>query len=223
MSKLSEMIARLCPNGVEYKKLGEVARIRDGRDYKYLGKGEIPVYGSGGIMTYVDSFAYDGQSVLIPRKGSLDKIYYTEGKIWTVDTIFYTEIDHSELALVAETDKYTVVGSYEPEKQNSLLYESEAALERRFIALLCEQGYEYLDFHTDSELIANLRRRLEALNRITFTDGEWERFFKTKIADEREQALEKTRKIQEDYIQILERDDGTTKNIRLIDKQNRRC
>ena len=93
----------------------------------------------------------------------------------------------SELTLVAETDKYTVVGSYEPEKQNSLLYESEAALEKRFIALLREQGYEYLDFHTESELIANLRRRLEALNRITFTDGEWERFFKTKIADEREQ------------------------------------
>lgn len=68
MSKLSEMIARLCPNGVEYKKLGEVARIRNGRDYKHLGKGEIPVYGSGGIMTYVDSFAYDGQSVLIPAK-----------------------------------------------------------------------------------------------------------------------------------------------------------
>ena len=126
----------------------------------------------------------------------------------------------SELTLVAETDKYTVIGSYEPEKQNSLLYESEAALEKRFIALLREQGYEYLDFHTESELIANLRRRLEALNRITFTDGEWERFFKTKIADEREQALEKTRKIQEDYIQILERDDGTTKNIRLIDKGN---
>ena len=125
-----------------------------------------------------------------------------------------------DLSLIAETDKYTVVGSYEPVKQNSLLYESEAALERRFIALLCEQGYEYLDFHTEAELIANLRRRLEALNRVTFTDGEWERFFKTKIADEREQALEKTRKIQEDYIQILERDDGTTKNIRLIDKQN---
>ena len=126
----------------------------------------------------------------------------------------------SDLSLIAETDKYTVVGSYEPVKQNSLLYESEAALERRFIALLSEQGYEYLDFHTEAELIANLRRRLEALNRVTFTDGEWERFFKTKIADEREQALEKTRKIQEDYIQILERDDGTTKNIRLIDKQN---
>ena len=124
------------------------------------------------------------------------------------------------ISLVAETDKYTVVGSYEPVKQNSLLYESEAALEKKFIALLCEQGYEYLDFHTEADLIANLRRKLETLNHITFTDGEWERFFKMKIADEREQALEKTRKIQEDYIQILERDDGTTKNVRLIDRQN---
>ena len=126
----------------------------------------------------------------------------------------------SGLALVAETEKYTVVGRYEPEKQNSLLYESEAALERRFIALLCEQGYEYLNFHTEAELIANLRRRLEALNRISFTDGEWKRFFDEKIANALEQPLEKTRKIQEDYVQILERDDGTTKNVRLIDKRN---
>ena len=126
----------------------------------------------------------------------------------------------SEITLIAQTDKYTVVGSYEPEKRNSLLYESEAALEKRFIALLCEQGYEYLSIHTEEELIANLRRRLEALNHITFTDSEWERFFSEKIADEQEQALEKTRKIQDDYIQVLERDDGTVKNIRLIDKQN---
>ena len=126
----------------------------------------------------------------------------------------------SGLALVAETEKYTVVGRYEPEKQNSLLYESEAALEKRFIALLCEQGYEYLNFHTEAELIANLRRRLEALNRISFTDGEWKRFFDEKIANALEQPLEKTRKIQEDYVQILERDDGTTKNVRLIDKRN---
>ena len=126
----------------------------------------------------------------------------------------------SGLALVAETEKYTVVGRYEPEKQNSLLYESEAALEKRFIALLCEQGYEYLNFHTEGELVANLRRRLEALNRITFSDAEWKRFFNEKIANELEQPLEKTRKIQEDYVQILERDDGTTKNVRLIDKRN---
>ena len=124
------------------------------------------------------------------------------------------------ISLVAETDKYTVVGSYEPEKRNSLAYESEAQLEKRFIALLSEQGYEYLKIHTEEDLINNLRRRLESLNHITFSDSEWKRFFSENIANEREFALEKTRKIQEDYIQVFTRDDGTTKNVRLIDKQN---
>ena len=127
---------------------------------------------------------------------------------------------HSQLVSVAETDKYTVVGSYEPEKRNSLAYESEAQLEKRFIALLSEQGYEYLKIHTEEDLVANLRRQLEALNHIAFTDSEWKRFFSENIANEREFALEKTRKIQEDYIQAFTRDDGTIKNIRLIDKQN---
>ena len=124
------------------------------------------------------------------------------------------------ISLVAETDKYTVIGSYEPEKRNSLAYESEAQLEKRFIALLSEQGYEYLKIHTEEDLINNLRRRLESLNHITFSDSEWKRFFSENIANEREFALEKTRKIQEDYIQAFTRDDGTIKNIRLIDKQN---
>ena len=127
---------------------------------------------------------------------------------------------NSQLLPVALTDKYTVVGSYEPEKRNSLAYESEAQLEKRFIALLSEQGYEYLKIHTEEDLVANLRRRLEALNHIAFTEGEWKRFFAENIANEREFALEKTRKIQEDYIQAFTRDDGTIKNIRLIDKQN---
>lgn len=124
----------------------------------------------------------------------------------------------TDFTLVAETDKYTVVGNYEPTKASSLLYESEAALEKKFIALLEDQGYEYLDFHTEAELIANLRRQLENLNRITFSDGEWTRFFKEKIANEREEIVEKTRKLQEDYVQVLERDDGSFKNIKLIDK-----
>jgi len=126
----------------------------------------------------------------------------------------------SDFTLVAETDKYTVVGNYEPEKASSLLYESEAALEKKFIALLEDQGYEYLDFHTEAELVANLRRQLEKLNRLTFTDKEWARFFAEKIANERDGIVEKTRKIQEDYVQILDRDDGSFKNIKLIDKSN---
>ena len=76
-------------------RLGTVLRIRNGKDYKHLGCGEIPVYGSGGIISYVDTCLYDKPTVLIPRKGSIDKLYYTENPFWNVDTIFYTEIDES--------------------------------------------------------------------------------------------------------------------------------
>lgn len=92
MSRLEELIEDLCPNGVEYKKLGDVLRICNGGDYKKFGEGTIPVYGSGGIMTYIDTYVYDEPSVLIPRKGSLDKLYYVDVPFWTVDTIFYTKI-----------------------------------------------------------------------------------------------------------------------------------
>ena len=126
----------------------------------------------------------------------------------------------NDFTLVAETDKYTVVGSYEPEKKNSLLYESEAALEKRFIAILEGQGYEYLDIKTEKDLIDNLRVQLERLNRVTFTDKEWDRFFKEKLANEQEGIVEKTAKIQEDFVQVMDRDDGTFKNLKLIDKTN---
>jgi len=92
VSRIDDLIAKLCPNGVEFKRLGDLARIRNGGDYKHLGRGDVPVYGTGGIMTRVDTAAYSKPSVLIPRKGSLDKLYYVDGPFWTVDTIFYTEI-----------------------------------------------------------------------------------------------------------------------------------
>ena len=72
--------------------LGEVTKIKNGKDWKKLGSGEIPVYGSGGIMTYVDTFSYDKPSVLIPRKGSIENIFYVDKPFWNVDTIFHTEI-----------------------------------------------------------------------------------------------------------------------------------
>ena len=77
----------------EFKTLGDVVRIRNGKDHKHLDGGEIPVYGSGGIMRYVDSSSAQGPSVLIPRKGSLGNLFYVEGPFWNVDTIFSTEID----------------------------------------------------------------------------------------------------------------------------------
>lgn len=92
MSRLEELIAELCPDGVEYKELKDILTIKNGRDYKEFGAGDIPVYGSGGIITYIDTYAYDKPSVLIPRKGSIDKLYYVDIPFWTVDTIFYTVI-----------------------------------------------------------------------------------------------------------------------------------
>ena len=74
----------------EEKRLGEVLTIGSGKDYKHLEAGEIPVYGTGGLMTHVDEFLYDGESVCIGRKGTIDKPALVEGKFWTVDTLFYT-------------------------------------------------------------------------------------------------------------------------------------
>ena len=93
MTKLEELIEKLCPDGVEYKELSEVLTIRNGKDYKHFGEGNVPVYGSGGIMTYIDTAVYEKPSVLIPRKGSLDKLYFVQEPFWTVDTIFYTDIN----------------------------------------------------------------------------------------------------------------------------------
>ena len=93
MSKLDELIKELCPDGVEYKTLGEIAKICNGSDYKGFEVGKVPVYGSGGIITHIDRYAYNKPSVLIPRKGSIDKLYYVDTPFWNVDTIFYTEIN----------------------------------------------------------------------------------------------------------------------------------
>ena len=82
---------------VEWKSLGEVAKIKNGKDWKTLGKGDIPVYGSGGVMRYVDTYAYSKPSVLIPRKGSLGNLFYVDTPFWNVDTIFYTDIDDSQM------------------------------------------------------------------------------------------------------------------------------
>jgi len=93
MSRIDDLLATHCPDGVEFRALGDVLVIKNGKDHKALGDGDIPVYGSGGIMRYVDVAAATGPSVLIPRKGSLGNLFYVEGPFWVVDTIFRTEID----------------------------------------------------------------------------------------------------------------------------------
>lgn len=122
--------------------------------------------------------------------------------------------------IVAETSENTVVTEYEPAKTRADSYQSEADLEKELIHLLCGQGYEYLKIHTEKDLIANLRTRLETLNHYLFSDTEWQRFFTDSVANPNEHIVEKTRKIQEDFVQVLKRDDGSTKNITLIDKKN---
>lgn len=122
--------------------------------------------------------------------------------------------------IVAETNENTVVTEYKPAKVRSEGYQSEAALEKEFIRMLTEQGYEYLKIHAEADLILNLRLQLEKLNNYSFTDNEWKRFFSDSIANANEGITEKTRKIQEDYVQVLKRDTGESKNIKLIDKNN---
>ena len=82
---------------VEWKLLGDVAKIKHGKDWKKLKTGEIPVYGSGGIMGYVNTTTYNKPTVLIPRKGSISNIFYVDTPFWNVDTIYYTQIEESKL------------------------------------------------------------------------------------------------------------------------------
>ena len=122
--------------------------------------------------------------------------------------------------IIAALSESTVVSEYIPEPRKSDAYQSEAALEKEFIRLLQGQGYEYIQVRSEAELIQNLRRQLEALNRMTFTEEEWKRFFKNNLAGANEGIVEKTRKIQSDHVQPLQRDDGTSKNVYLLDKKN---
>ena len=125
----------------------------------------------------------------------------------------------SKYNVVMEMSNSTVVTEYKPVQKRSDSYQSEAALEKEFIKMLEEQGYDYLQIHDSDTLINNLRKQLELLNKYNFTDSEWERFFSDNICNNNDGIVEKTRKIQEDNIQVLKRDDGTSKNITLIDKK----
>ena len=121
--------------------------------------------------------------------------------------------------IVAQSSESTVVTEYKPQAKRSEAYQSEADLEKEFIRLLCELGYERLTIHKEADLIANLRTQLEKLNNYRFTDDEWKRFWDEVLANTNSGILEKTRLIQEDYVQVLRRDNGESKNIQLIDKK----
>ncbi|MEG0358675.1 MAG: type I restriction endonuclease subunit R [Anaerorhabdus sp.] len=122
--------------------------------------------------------------------------------------------------VIASTNEHTVVAEYIPDSSRQKAYQSEDELEKEFIKNLSHQGYEYLQIKSEGELIDNLRKQLETLNDIKFSDSEWTKFLNENIASANEGIVEKTRKIQDDYVQILRRDDGSTKNIILINKKD---
>lgn len=122
--------------------------------------------------------------------------------------------------VVASTNQSTVVTEYIPDKKRETEYQSEADLEREFIKLLCSLGYDYISIKSEKDLVANLRKQLEILNDYKFTDDEWKRFYAEKIASSNEGIVEKTRKIQVDYVQELRSKNGQLRNIYLLDKKN---
>lgn len=126
----------------------------------------------------------------------------------------------SQYNIVMQGGESTVVAEYTPQPRKAEAYQSEADLENELIANLQEQGYEYLQIHSKTDLEENLRKQLEKLNDYQFSEEEWERFFNDCIANSNEGIEEKTLKIQSDHIQVLRQDNGATKNIRLIDKEN---
>ncbi|MFO0718781.1 MAG: type I restriction endonuclease subunit R [Candidatus Paceibacterota bacterium] len=122
--------------------------------------------------------------------------------------------------LVAENSQSTVVAEYVSDGKRVAHYQSEAELERALVKQLETQAYEYLPITSEATLVVNLRKQLEKLNNFEFTDLEWERFFVNELANPNQSIEDKTTTIQEDNTKVLKRDDGTFKNIDLIDKKN---
>ncbi|WP_288171596.1 type I restriction endonuclease subunit R [uncultured Alistipes sp.] len=125
---------------------------------------------------------------------------------------------------IAESNNYIVLDKYERYSdchETSAAYQSEAALEREFIQDLVNQGYEYLpELTTPEALLANARAQIQSLNEETFSDDEWKRFQEEYLDKPSDTLVEKTRKIQDDYIYDFVFDDGHIKNIYLVDKKN---
>ena len=99
LNKISEKLNNSAKK-YELRKLTieEIVKIKNGKDWKTLGQGNIPVYGSGGKMDiYVNKYSYNRPTVLIPRKGTIENIFYVDEPFWNVDTIFYTEIDETKI------------------------------------------------------------------------------------------------------------------------------
>lgn len=128
---------------------------------------------------------------------------------------------NKEVGLISENNGSTVVSLYDGLNRKETNYQTEEQLEKEFIKTLVDQGYEHLTIDSEQALIDNLRDKLEKLNNFKFSDDEWNNFFINCIANKNDSIVDKTRTIQKDYIKNITLDDGfSTKNIRLIDKDN---
>ena len=125
-----------------------------------------------------------------------------------------------EFDVMAFGGQATVCSALPKQQRRSSAYQSEAQIEDAFVKQLCRQGYERLAVSSEEELITNLRMQLEALNRMSFSDKEWARLFKGWIAADNDGIVEKTRRIQRDHVYALRMDDGSVRNVSLIDKRN---
>ncbi|EGR9248317.1 type I restriction endonuclease subunit R [Campylobacter upsaliensis] len=122
------------------------------------------------------------------------------------------------LKLLAQNTTSTIAVEFTPSKRQNSSYQSEAQLEKELIATLQAQGYEYAKITDEKSLESNLRTKLEELNSTTLSDTEWRRFFSQVLSRANASIVEKSVLIQEDYIQPLERDNGSIINFKLIDK-----
>ena len=127
---------------------------------------------------------------------------------------------NTEFNLISQNPQSTVVAEYIPAPRKAENYQSEADLEKEFIAQLVSQEYEYLPIHHEKDLILNLRKQLEKLNNFTFSDQEWKQFFEKELANPNQNIVEKTTTIQEDYRKILYHEDVSFKTINLLDKED---
>ena len=125
---------------------------------------------------------------------------------------------------IAESNNFIVLDDYDKcymASEPLARYQTEASLEHEFIQDLRSQGYEYLpDLNTPEALLANVRTQLQVLNDVEFTDSEWARYVEEYLDKPSDSLVEKTRKIQDDYVYDFIFDDGHIKNIYLVDKQN---
>lgn len=126
----------------------------------------------------------------------------------------------NNIDVVAAMTDATVVAEYVPEKVTSKAYQSEEALEKEFIKLLQAQKYEYIQIHNEGDLLKNLKIQIEKLNNVSFSDEDWEKFFNSFISNETLSIEKKTEIIQEDYIKHFVFEDGSEKNVKLIDKDD---